>query len=292
MTITEYTPARAEALRNLEIPEITLPVHIKVLWVSIIDSYDSSIYLDVHSHSFFEIHFVFSGEVTYEHAGKISVLRKGDTLFIPPNSMHRFVKYSDHFLKCSLAFRVEQASAFSSCFSAFGCKTFCFPPHISNHINFILSQSTATDFFSPFLIGNRILEIIYSLCKDFDVNLPEHPTTVTDTRFTIAVQYIKNNLHRLISCEDIAKEVCLSRKHLSRLFKKYTGKSLNEYLISQRSEYANRLVLQNEYSIKQISFMLGFQNECSFISFFKQHFGVSPGAYRAQKLSDGSNNHC
>lgn len=291
MIITEYTPARAEALRNLEIPEITLPVHIKVLWVSIIDSYDSSIYLDVHSHSFFEIHFVFSGEVTYEHAGKISVLRKGDALFIPPNSMHRFVKYSDHFLKCSLAFRVEQASAFSSCLSAFRCETFGFSSHISDQFNFILKQGTATDLFSPILIGNRILEIIYSLCKEFKLDLPAHPATVTDTRFEIAVQYIKNNSQRLISCEDIAKEVCLSRKHLSRLFKKYTGKSLNEYLICQRLEYANRLVLQTEYSIKQISFMLGFQNECSFIAFFKQHFGLSPGAYRIQKLYNGSNKH-
>ena len=43
---------------------------------------------------------------------------------------------------------------------------------------------------------------------------------------------------------------------------------------------AKRLLLESNLSIKEISFILGFENEGSFILFFKKHCSTTPGSFR------------
>ena len=101
-----------------------------------------------------------------------------------------------------------------------------------------------------------------------------------EPRLYYAKLYVYNNSNRLITCEDVAKNCSLSRKQLNRIFKKYTGQTLKDYIISSRAQYAERLVLQAEYSIKQISYMMGFENVSGFVGFFKRQFGMPPKLYR------------
>ena len=286
MSIMEYTPARAEALSKMNIPEIEFPIQLKILWFDVIHSNDRlhTIYTGTHSHSFIEIHFVFASEVSYEIHGNTITLSQGQALLIPPHTPHRYTGCSHNFSKTSLAFSLEKSETSFALSTFVKYTTFPFMDNVQENVDFILRQSEQNDFFSPTLIGNRILEILYSVCHALHLSLPGNPTNTTDARLSVAKRYIKENRNRLITCEDVAQECCLSRKQLNRIFKKDSDVTLHDYIIGTRIKYAKELLLQNKNSIKEISFLLGFENESSFISFFKRHCGMPPGTYRTEHL--------
>lgn len=283
MTVTEYTPARAEALNTLKIPEIESPFNLKILWFDNILSDDrkNTIYTETHAHSFFEMHFVLQGEATYKCNENITTLTANQALLIPPQTPHRYLESDTPFYKMSLAFSFNEPVP-SMLQKLQECRTFSFPENIIENVNFLLKQSEKNDFLSPILIRNRILEIFYSVCTSLGVLLPENPSNIIDSRLSVAKQYIKNNRNRLITCEDVAQECCLSRKQLNRIFKKDCDETLHDYIVNARLKYAKELLLETKQSVKEISFMLGFENESSFISFFKRHCGMPPGTYRTE----------
>ncbi|MBQ8250144.1 MAG: AraC family transcriptional regulator, partial [Clostridia bacterium] len=229
-----------------------------------------------------EIHFVFSGELSYEIDGETIILHQNEALLIPPNVVHRLACCESDYLKNSLAFTVESKD-FPHIISALNTvRKFRFSDETVDSVDFILKQRAANDIFTQTLITGRTFEIIYSALKALGVSLPENYKASGDSRLLAAKHYIENNRSRLISCEDVAKECCLSRKHLNRIFKKYTGQTLNDYLISSRAQYAKQLVVNSEYTVKEISYMMGFENASSFVAFFKRHFGLPPKLYRLE----------
>ncbi|MBO5059792.1 MAG: helix-turn-helix transcriptional regulator [Clostridia bacterium] len=290
MEISEYTTKRAEALNKLKLPETELPINIKILWFDTVTSYDinNRVNLETHSHSFFEIHFTFSGKVQYECGGSLTELCGNQALFITPDTPHKYIKCSEDLLKVSLAFSFDKNKAVSTLFSNIKTKKLNFSNDISENVNFVLKQSEKKDFLIPGIISGRIIEIIYSVFNTLQISLPQTSDKNFDSRILVAKEYIKNNKHRIITCKDVAKECCLSSKQLSRIFKSYTGVSIFEYIIDQRIKYSKKLLLQSEHSIKEISFMLGFENECSFVSFFKRHCGMPPGNFRKQNSENNN----
>ena len=282
MTINEYTALRAEALYRLNIPDVEQPIHVKTLWLDNIDSEDckNTIYNGTHSHSFFEMHLVFEGETVYE-CGEQSVSLSGNqALLLWPHTPHRFIKTGRRFLKTALAFSLDKIDLELLQFPDVPFKCFPVSDEIIAHVNAMLKQGEMKDFFSPVLISGKILEILYAVFKTLGVQLPENRETDTDSRFLVAKAYIQNNKHRLITCEDVAKECCLSVKQISRIFKNTVDQTLFDYIVDVRVKYAKKLLLQSESSVKEIGYMLGFENESSFVSFFKRQCGTPPGAFR------------
>lgn len=93
------------------------------------------------------------------------------------------------------------------------------------------------------------------------------------------VRRVENYIHAAymlpIRVEDIANQLNLDRRYLSSLFKKKTGQSIQEYLISVRLEEAERH-LRRGYSVKESANLVGFENVSNFSRTFKQHYGKSP----------------
>ncbi len=96
-----------------------------------------------------------------------------------------------------------------------------------------------------------------------------------DNHIEIVKNYINNNYMRKIYIEDIAKVVNLDRHYLSNIFKRGEGISMKEYLTKKRMNEAKKLLLAN-YSIKEICFMVGYDDIFVFSKAFKNLCGVSP----------------
>ena len=86
---------------------------------------------------------------------------------------------------------------------------------------------------------------------------------------------------------EICNAVCYSVAHLSRVFKKETGKSVMEYLAELKTEKAKALLTENELSLTEIAARLGYEDYNYFTHAFKNRVGVSPLNYR-KALNDGS----
>lgn len=282
MTISEYSAQRSNVLNKMNIPATELPVSIRILWFDTLTAFDvnNRVSMEKHSHSFFEIHFVFSGKLCYECNGIVTELCEHQALLIPPDTPHKYIKSGKDMIKLSVAFSFIEAGHISMIFNEYKIEKLNFSDDIIENVDFILKQSDKRDIFVPRIISGRILEIIYSVCSTLQVKLPEFDDKEYDPRVTAAKEYIDNNMQRIINCEDVAKECFLSAKQLNRVFKNSTGITVFEYIVASKIKYAKQFLSQNEYSIKEIGFLMGFENECSFVSFFKRHCGMPPGIFR------------
>ena len=94
------------------------------------------------------------------------------------------------------------------------------------------------------------------------------------------INYISNYIYQPITLTQLAKEVHLSPKYLSHLFKAETGCTLSSYLTNKRVDEAKNLLLYSNDSYSQISSYLSFHSHSYFISVFKKNVGMTPREFR------------
>ena len=81
-----------------------------------------------------------------------------------------------------------------------------------------------------------------------------------------------------------ARICCLSPKHFSEVIKKDTGFSPKEWIAYYLAARAKILLdSRDDYTIQQISNLLGFSEQSSFARFFKTETGMSPREYRSRR---------
>lgn len=84
------------------------------------------------------------------------------------------------------------------------------------------------------------------------------------------------------SVQGVADSLGVSSGHLSRYFKRTTGRTLIEYINHVRIEEAKRLLAQTEEPIHAIVRKVGYIDASSFNRKFKQAVGETPGSYRSR----------
>jgi len=104
--------------------------------------------------------------------------------------------------------------------------------------------------------------------------------------------YIRENLDKDVSREDIAHSVYLNPDYLTRIFKKETGLSISDYLLQQRMEIAAGLLVNTDMSVASIAGKIGYANFSHFSRMFKKYMQLNPGEYRSKhqtgRSADGS----
>ncbi len=95
------------------------------------------------------------------------------------------------------------------------------------------------------------------------------------------LRYIRQNLHRQITLEDLAAAAHLEKAYFSRKFKVHTGCAPLEFVRLTRIRKAKDLLRFSDMSITQIGEALGFQSLHHFSKVFQKHTGQSPRKYKA-----------
>ena len=99
---------------------------------------------------------------------------------------------------------------------------------------------------------------------------------LTQQQLKQIVDFIYANLDRNITLVELAEIVRLSPFHFAHLFKKSTGISPHQYLISSRIERAKQLLLLSNFSIAEVAQITGFASQGHFTYHFKRLVGVTP----------------
>lgn len=92
--------------------------------------------------------------------------------------------------------------------------------------------------------------------------------------------HILDNLGAPLRVEDIAKAVHVSPWHLSRTFKRLTGRAIADCVREERIERAKEILVSTDFSVTEVAGMVGFDNAGYFATFFKQMTGASPSEFR------------
>ena len=83
-----------------------------------------------------------------------------------------------------------------------------------------------------------------------------------------------------IRVEHLAHELRMHRVHLTRMFRRYFGCSISEYVQEIRTQQAAIQLAASEDSMAQIAYDNGFSDQSHLCRTFKRRMGLSPGAYR------------
>lgn len=95
--------------------------------------------------------------------------------------------------------------------------------------------------------------------------------------------YLLHHYNTGESLEELAKRFYISKSYLSRIFREVTGFSVNEYRNLTRVKKAQDLLKDSEYSVTEISELLGFESVTYFERVFKKLADRTPLKYRNEK---------
>lgn len=87
--------------------------------------------------------------------------------------------------------------------------------------------------------------------------------------------YIRSGYMTPIRVEEIARQLNLDRRYLSRVFKAETGLSVKEYLTGHRLERARELLLSG-CGVKEAALLCGWEDPSNFSRRFRQQYGCAP----------------
>lgn len=116
--------------------------------------------------------------------------------------------------------------------------------------------------------------------------LPEEKT-ILDPRIKRAIDIMSSEPESRHCCKEICRRIGMSLNTYYALFKKETGMTSKNYLLSIRMEKALSLLLHSDCSIKEIAEKTAFSDRYHFSKVFKSFFNVSPVAYRKQCAGRG-----
>jgi AraC-like DNA-binding protein/uncharacterized protein (DUF3820 family) len=89
----------------------------------------------------------------------------------------------------------------------------------------------------------------------------------------MSTNYIKENLTKKLTLDEIAANVGLSKYYFLRQFKKITGYTVIDYVNIIRCEYAQELLRSEKYKVKEVALLCGFDNFSYFTNVYKKYTG-------------------
>ncbi len=120
--------------------------------------------------------------------------------------------------------------------------------------------------------------------EDYRSSTPRQDTALEEDPGPVrrAMEYVRRNLDKELSRAQIAEAIFLSPEYLSRLFKRETGGSLSDYILTEKMRVAQSLLSDTDVPVSLVASRLGYSNFSYFSQVFKKFSGCSPVEYRAR----------
>ena len=208
-------------------------------------------------------------------------ISEGDVLLLEPGQAHAYAaRHENPWSLFWFHFRGLDATSYRDYLSS--CSTFPVIRHKSDlnlQAQFRALMSTVTAGYSqPIFIhaGNQI-RLILSHISWMESQKAHRESLDSVSRVSA---FMRDNLHRSLSLEELAELSGLSKYHFNRRYKSLTGYSPVQHFTHMKVEQACLFLEGSDLSVAQISFKLGYEDPLYFSRVFRKILGVSPSAYR------------
>ena len=242
-----------------------------------------------HRHSFYEFHICLAGECSIEIDDKEIMLKPGTFLVIAPRITHKISYVSKEFSKFVLGIKIEPKE--KSCKTALKLfeeenktpRLWQTPPGIVECINNMVENTHSRQFNYYDIIKIQLYCIVvYAMRQASTVrNYTEAVNREThDARIDAVRDFIKDNLALKFNNENIAHQLNISSRQLSRIVADETGMTIGDLKRTIQVEVIRDYLKNTEYTLKEIATLTGFYDEFSMSKMFKRIEGMPPGEYR------------
>lgn len=125
----------------------------------------------------------------------------------------------------------------------------------------------------------HLIKAVLSLAMDECLRSAE-PAGKSLTTFARVREHVERNFNYELSREDIAGHFNLNPSYLSQLFRKMSGRTLQDYILECRINMAKTLLRNTNLTMKEIAVRCGFSGEVYFVRRFREIVGIPPGRFR------------
>lgn len=129
-----------------------------------------------------------------------------------------------------------------------------------------------------YLASMRYLRQYRRMTSEDSLSAPSQ--SVSNNVAAATIHYMKENVEKRLSLEQLARYTGYSPSHFSNLFRQQTGESPLACLNRLKIERACHLLLSTDMRVNQICHKVGLDDSYYFSRLFKQHTGLSPKQYR------------
>lgn len=236
--------------------------------------------------SYNKLYYITKGNFYFSVNGNSFEAKPGSLVLLPSNSVQTYHAYNDdtaekywfHFtLLCGETDLFEQIVVDNMV---------QVPPEDEKLIISLFETAIKCENSNSLSVLFRGKSAIFRLVSYYFDNVEAKATVMqSSTSFLKLTEYIEKNLDRKLTIEEMAEVMHLSPNYFIRLFRSQFGTTPMKYLTDRRLKLACRLLIDKNYSIRDIAVKTGFSTVYYFDRIFKHHTGFTPSQYRMIAIS-------
>ena len=259
------------------------------------DISDTGDVVALHSHAYYEMIFIRSGNLQYLIGTRRYRVQRGDILLLRPGVSHRPLfpeklteKYDrvviwlsaacNDMLRANWPFLAEldrlpcvlRNSDISAESLAWFEKTFR---------RGVKESEKAAPGWQAVVFANTLELVTAMYSSFFGGNVPK-PVEEKPELLDELMSYVEGRLAEHINLEDTARYFHVSESTISQLFRKRMGVSYYRY-VTQRRLIAAKTMIAEGMNLERVAEAVGFTDYSSFYRAFKQEYGISPAKFRS-----------
>ena len=235
-----------------------------------------------HYHTHYELYFLESGERFHMMNGDIYETRPGDFMIFAPYVMHHSYSARDVAFKRTVLYFTDDAILSSKLRERIKTASGLYHPdskiagQVRTLLSALLNEEASEDIFSEEARKALLNSLLITVLRSVEVaKKPE-----MKSRISKVIEYIESNYTSDIKLKDLATEFYTSEYYLCREFKKYTNKTIVQYINAIRIMHSQVLIMETNKSLTEIASLTGFSSLTHFNRTFSGIIGMSPSAFR------------
>ena len=249
--------------------------------------------INEHTHDYIEIVYVASGTAIECVDGIKYNVRRGDFIFMTPNSIHSFIPDAE-FEHIEIFFSPnligESVMTSSEALSMLALGSF---DNLRNNKSFGLIR-----------VGESEIDLVESILKMMEsefasksegyeafmcnclnmllIKMLRIASRATDSEdmWNALLEYIEHNYNKKLTLAALSSKCFYNPTYFSRAFKQKYGVSLTSYLKQKRIDNAKKLLLNDSLTVEAVAESVGFSDRSAFYAAFESDVNMTPMQYR------------
>ncbi|RXZ84103.1 AraC family transcriptional regulator [Paenibacillaceae bacterium] len=266
--------------------------------------------ISMHWHDFYEMTYIVSGEARHNLNGTISKLGAGTVFLLTPADFHELIfEHGEQLVLINVIFAPDMLE------DAIG--DFLFPdphagaiilrlddqaiPAIDSDFRRLWTEYTEQAPGAGMLIQATLNRLLIELGRQYRQTAsrsePEPPppgdhmpekgaSPPMQQAVRKALIYMNHHFREPITLAVVARQAGYSEGYFSDCFGRVTGESFQSYLQKLRLQFAQKMLLASGMSVTEVCYCSGFNTLNHFERAFKQHFQMSPRAFKASSVKN------